>query len=476
MQKQKSQQGPPGRPPDDPLLDALAVVFGCAAVAFLFHRYAPAAYMDEPFHVPQTQRYCRGDFMHWDPKITTFPGLYVAGAAYSRALRALSLIWRPLPLSAACGTTALRSLNVLLAGACFLVTRALCLRLHPRQGRNYATLSAAVLTLLPTHFFFVFLYYTDVGSLMLVLAAYLASLHDRPHLAALLAAGAVAFRQTNAVWAALVLGSAVLRRVMGEDPRRWAGASVEAQLKYSLRAAWQRKRELAAELWSLALVPAGFAGFMAVNGGVVVGDRAHHSPAAHWAQPLYLLLFAAAAFAPVHLHPRRLLQAARAMKSAARAQPGRFTRMTAVALVLVAYAIHLGTLAHPFLLADNRHYTFYIWKDVINAHPAARYAMAPAYIYSAWSLREALAGGPRHALWAAGLAACTAAVLVPSPLVELRYFTVPAVLVALHSCPPSRAQLLLTAAAFAAVNVATIALFLFRPFRWPDGSVARLMW
>jgi hypothetical protein len=33
---------------------------------------------------------------------------------------------------------------------------------------------AAVLTLLPTHFFFIFLYYTDVGSLTLVLAAYLA--------------------------------------------------------------------------------------------------------------------------------------------------------------------------------------------------------------------------------------------------------------------------------------------------------------
>lgn len=32
---------------------------------------------------------------------------------------------------------------------------------------------AATLTLLPTHFFFIFLFYTDVGSLTLVLAAYL---------------------------------------------------------------------------------------------------------------------------------------------------------------------------------------------------------------------------------------------------------------------------------------------------------------
>lgn len=52
----------------------------------------------------------------------------------------------------------------------------------------------------------------------------------------------------------------------------------------------------------------------------------------------------------------------------------------------------------------------------------------------------------------------------------------PGVLAALHSRPPSRAQLLLTAAVFAAVNAVTIGLYLFRPFRWPDGSVARFMW
>jgi len=174
----------------------------------------------------------------------------------------------------------------------------------------------------------------------------------------------------------------------------------------------QRKRELAAELWSLALVPAAFAAFVVVNGGVVVGDRAHHAPAAHWAQPLYALLFAAAAFAPVHFRPRRraplaharvvggqsirhleshmlcvatwcilalavaprawlwggrsrswirralpacrLLQAARALKHAARARPRRLARAAAMAVLVIGYGIRYGTLAHPFLLADNR--------------------------------------------------------------------------------------------------------------------------
>ena len=34
-------------------------------------------YMDEPFHVPQVQAFCVGNWSHWDSKITTPPGLLV---------------------------------------------------------------------------------------------------------------------------------------------------------------------------------------------------------------------------------------------------------------------------------------------------------------------------------------------------------------------------------------------------------------
>jgi hypothetical protein len=33
-------------------------------------------YQDEPFHEKQTIAYCEGKWTEWDPKITTFPGLY----------------------------------------------------------------------------------------------------------------------------------------------------------------------------------------------------------------------------------------------------------------------------------------------------------------------------------------------------------------------------------------------------------------
>lgn len=44
-----------------------------------------------------TQLYCKGDFFSWDAKITTFPGLYVIGAAYAWATK-LALSWAGLDL------------------------------------------------------------------------------------------------------------------------------------------------------------------------------------------------------------------------------------------------------------------------------------------------------------------------------------------------------------------------------------------
>jgi hypothetical protein len=57
----------------------------------------PTKPKDEPFHAPATRRYCCGDLATWDPKITTFPGLYALGAAYAWAARA-ALGWAGMTL------------------------------------------------------------------------------------------------------------------------------------------------------------------------------------------------------------------------------------------------------------------------------------------------------------------------------------------------------------------------------------------
>ena len=112
---------------------------------------------DEPFHVRQTQQYCRGDYGAWDPKITTFPGLYVFGTGWGRAAAALLQLVPNAQVSLElqqavshadvlkgglarqvelCSTSALRSLNLVFLFAAYAVAAALCRRLHPGVSRS----------------------------------------------------------------------------------------------------------------------------------------------------------------------------------------------------------------------------------------------------------------------------------------------------------------------------------------------------
>ena len=40
---------------------------------------------------------------------------------------------------------------------------------------------------------------------------------------------------------------------------------------------------------------------------------------------------------------------------------------------------------HPFLLSDNRHYTFYVWRRIYMLHPLVPYLLTPAYLACAWA-------------------------------------------------------------------------------------------
>ena len=63
-------------------------------------------------------------------------------------------------------------------------------------------------------------------------------LHERYHLGALLGVVAVAFRQTNAVWVAFILGVAVLNRALERDMQA-RRLPAEKQLLHVLRASWR---------------------------------------------------------------------------------------------------------------------------------------------------------------------------------------------------------------------------------------------
>ena len=138
------------------------------------------------------------------------------------------------------------------------------------------------------------------------------------------------------------------------------------------------------------------------------------------------------------------------------------------------------SLAHPFLLADNRHYVFYVWKNLFRRWEWFRYAAVPLYllcgcvVQRSWSSRES-----RNKLWQACYWLVVALCLVPTPLLEPRYFLTPFLLWFLHSAPAlvgCAPRATLAVAFYALINAVTIAVFVFKPFTWNDGSEARFMW
>lgn len=69
---------------------------------------------------------------------------------------------------------------------------------------------------------------------------------------------------------------------------------------------------------------------------------------------------------------------------------GGYASLTLVALAIV----HFNTIIHPFTLADNRHYMFYVFRYTILRRKWVRYALVPAYVLC-WSICWKTLGGPQ---------------------------------------------------------------------------------
>lgn len=63
--------------------------------------------------------------------------------------------------------------------------------------------------------------------------------------------------------------------------------------------------------------------------------------------------------------------------------------------VVMLLIIHYNTIVHPFSLADNRHYMFYVFRLLLR-HPLIKYASVPVYIICAWAAITALGGLPHE--------------------------------------------------------------------------------
>lgn len=202
-----------------------------------------------------------------------------------------------------------------------------------------------------------------------------------------------------------------------------------------------------------------------------------------------------------------------------------------VSLVPLALAIvKFNTIIHPFTLADNRHYMFYVFRYSILRASWVRYTLVPVYILSGILCLKSLGGtgslpwaGPSttHSKKKKSLSTTTTEgdspppftrpptlsttllflltttlSLMTAPLVEPRYFILPWVfwrlLLPAWPQPAGPFRFLLSRKPvgqladvrvgfetlwFAIINLATMYIFITRPFRWPsEEGLQRFMW
>ncbi|KAI0052897.1 glycosyltransferase family 59 protein [Auriscalpium vulgare] len=451
------------------------VLFTTAAVLTLkeVNMLVTEPYMDEPFHVPQAQAYCNGDWAYWDPKITTPPGLYFLSFVLKKAV-----IFK-------CTLPTLRMTPLLtLVSLPFALTRLFCYhqRVRPPASLFAPTLDAVVGAFFPLVWFFGFLYYTEVPGLLSVVATFVAASQERHWLAGLLGLVSCTFRQTNVVWVLYAYASSQLMYLRFR--RAALGAPPPAKL-HDPPALAAGPADVPRSVWSLvnvlpdilpafvpyALVLLVFGGFVVWNGGIVLGDKSNHIPAFHVPQLFYFIAFASMLGWPVMLTAEggvsSLLRAVRERMFKGR----RRTLVTALVAALMAAAVKLFTIHHPFLLSDNRHYTFYVWRRVFLLHPIVPYLFIPGYIACAWMwfLRV---GSDQTILQSLLLPVCTLPILLPTPLLEPRYFLVPYILLRAQVGEVPTWGLLTEAAWYAVVNAATMWVFLYGE---REGGI-RFMW
>uniref|UniRef100_T2MC99 Dol-P-Glc:Glc(2)Man(9)GlcNAc(2)-PP-Dol alpha-1,2-glucosyltransferase n=1 Tax=Hydra vulgaris TaxID=6087 RepID=T2MC99_HYDVU len=464
-----------------------------ALIFIAVNKNEPNPYMDEIFHIPQAGNFCHGNFTHWDNKITTLPGIYIL----SQTILSIIAFLSNKSLVELCNVQWLRFTNVIFALCCFFVLKEIILVLNisntsapPRADKNkiasddkksnsnnamQKSLSkdfgiksdAMALTLLnfPLLYFFSFFYYTDVGSTCFVLLSYLLSLKNYHFFSAVSGTLAILFRQTNVVWIFFVFANSCLEFLSAQN-------STESNDRGLLQALFDVILGGLNNFWKLLLkfypylsVFVGFVVFVYKNNGLVVGDRTNHEVSLNFPQVLYFSIFVM--FFSCHLLTRykQFIVSIKKINIW-------FCILTFIVMFLM---VHHFTMAHRYLLADNRHYTFYVWRKIINRSWYSRYMLIPAYFIS-WMIMYNEMSKSNKKLWVFLFILCTSVVLIPQKLLEFRYYIVPYILFKLHLPLSSFKEIALEYFMYLLVNGFTFYMFLFKPFSWVDHSLQRFMW
>lgn len=316
--------------------------------------------MDEYFHYNQFLAYSQNHFTHWDPKITTPPGLYI--------LQRLFAIVIPANLSM------MRAVNSLFFSNIFVVyVLKIYDFLEPCPGNLTRSLNLA---LTPTIFFFNFLDYTDSASVAVIAAMFYYNLTKSEWRLGLVSLIGVFIRQNNLIWILYL----IIYRVLGDHKKLiLAPKSLSSHLLAIIKIFLTNKMQIIRQFKFQIIAIGIFAGYIYFfNGGrLVFGDHTHHTMTFHPNQLLYLSLFCIVNL-PITLGEylssignffQRIYISRHALAA--------YLFLLSLSIILVDQC----TLIHPFIRDDNRHFTFYIYRYLLKRN-IPKYGLCLLYAFS----------------------------------------------------------------------------------------------
>lgn len=208
-----------------------------------------------------------------------------------------------------------------------------------------------------------------------------------------------------------------------------------------------------------------FVTFVVWNGGIVIGDRTAHIATIHICQIFYFSMFVSLFSWPYTISKLRVCW--------------QFFREYWVysncIVVLMIAIIYFNTLVHPYVLADNRHYWFYLWNRFIGRYTAFKYLLIPIYYVSLFAIWQNISH--LRFLTQINYIFCLCIVLIPQLLVEPRYFILPYIFYRLHMKRPHKWQICLESFTTLAINIFQFLIFTNKVFYWKDQPYAqRISW
>lgn len=443
--------------------------------------------IDELFHIPQGLAFCKRNFTYWDPKITTLPGLYMVSAVFFGDYFQ-------------CNTYNLRFTNLIASVVNLILFGSILKFTYGNNQPLKAVLQALSLAMLPPLYFFSHVYYTDTMSLTFLLIFSRLCFTSKFKISLLLfGLWSVVMRQTNIAWVAMVFGHKTLdmlirtSRVFGNTylskttlrktsiiakdidnsklKRYYGLADVYVALKYHFSTCFVTFfKYLSVQDWLVLLMHAiiliSFVTFVYLNGSIVLGDKKAHEATIHIPQMFYFLIFYGIFGLPWVLNK---------FKTTFSLIFGDKLKVIALAVIFLAI-VHFNTVIHPYLLADNRHYTFYVWNRWYGKYDFAIYASVPVYIFLLINLYANLKD-QNCISFLLPYSICVFIVLSLQKMIEIRYFLTPYIILRLRFAKPSMRLVFGELVWYSILNVATFYLFFTKEIVWKDFYYPqRLIW